>query len=443
MKSVSWPCIAVFSLWTIVALGDSWAPPKEFEALCANGKFVARIVPVTGATNAHAVVYAVRASGRWELWRAQLSNRVSPSRAFLADDGSALVTTDSWGGLGYGDDVVAIYSSKGLLGKYGLEQFAPPPAPKKRPKENDIVTVSIDDDEPYRQKFTHSTSSRHWRAYSRQLFVRDDGRLLFCIWLDWDERWVAWNMADGSITSLTPRQIQRFNLLERDKALHEITSKKAAVDAYNFLGRTKFNEDRPLIEEWLRDATFAGGSIQRSSSNNPEVSFTYTSRSHKREDADRILARWDGIRDNRYGSHEDYFFLGTVRGQVHLRPQTQTKGILRIYLIPSEFPLQSWAERQPQQFLTADLAHGPYRFENGKHFNIDVGEKVNFMIYGVTPGKYRVKAVWDRAAPFCDQKDVMCVPGAGDHVSMSSSLFEVKKGAVTEGLRVDCTQAVK
>jgi len=421
-----------------MALADSWMPAKEFEATSANGKFVARILLGTRQTNAQAVVYSVRTNGRRELWHVQLTNRVAPSRVFLADDGAALVTTDNWGPSGYGNEVVVIYNTKGLLANYSLEQFAPPPA--------GFVSSSssiFDRDEPYRGKFIHSVSSRHWSAYSKKRFFRDDGRLLFCLWLDWDQRWVAWNMADGALMAVTPRQTERLNLLERDQALQEIKSGKADAGAYNFLGRTKLKEDRALIEEWLTDTRFGSGSRSTSSSEKPELSFTYTSSSDKRREADRILSRWDGIADDRPGWHDDYHFLGTVRGQVNLGRPSECQGTLRIYLIPAETPLAKWAERRPQQYLTADLSRGPYRFENGRSVYTDVDERVNFMIYGVTPGKYRLKVIWDRAAPFCHHETVLCLPGPGDYVSIASTVFEAKKGLETERISIECTEPVK
>lgn len=428
---------------TSIVTADSWLPPKEFEATSANGKFVAHIVPGTRQTNAHAVVYSVLKNGRRELWRVQLTNRVAPAQVFIPDDASALVTTDNWGPSGYGNDVVVIYSSKGLLANYALEQFAPPPSPKRN-KEVGPFTTSINNRDAYRGKFMHTVSSRHWRQYSRETFLKADGRLLFCLWLDWDQRWVAWNMADGSLVPFTPSQVERLNLIAREQALEEIKSGEAyAAAAYNFLGRTKLKEDRRLIEAWLKDTAFSSGSRQTSSSEKSEPSFTYTSRSYKRAEADRILARWDGIADDGERFNEDYYFLGTVSGQVHLERSAQRQGTLRIYLIPFETPLAKWAEPQPQQYLTADLSHGPYRFEDGRSIYLDVGERVNFMIYGVTPGKYRLKVIWDRVAPFCDRETVLCLPSAGDYVSITSRVFEAKKGFKTEGITIDCTELVK
>lgn len=230
---------------------------------------------------------------------------------------------------------------------------------------------------------------------------------------------MAWDAADGSVIKVSPRGTERLNLLERDKALEEIKSGKGRADTYNFLGRTKFKEDRPLIEEWLKDSSFSAGNSQRSSSDESKVSFTYTARSFKREDADRILACWDGlIRDERWGLHDNYFFLGTVEGKVRLPREPKKNGVLKIYLIPAETPLERWAAHEPHQYLTANLTYGPYRYENNKRVSIDIGETVNFMIYGVTPGKYRIKAVWDAAEPLCADNTVLCEPSAGDYVSV-------------------------
>ena len=80
-----------------------------------------------------------------KLWKIQLDNEVSPVSAIVSNDGNYVITFDNWHGVGYGDNVVAIYN--GLTGKLiiklGLTDFL---------TESDIYNLPA------------STSSIHWHG---------------------------------------------------------------------------------------------------------------------------------------------------------------------------------------------------------------------------------------------------------------------------------------
>lgn len=60
-----------------------------------------------------------------KLWNVQLDNEVSPVDALVSNDGSYVITFDNWHSVGYGDNVVAIYSglTGSLIKKLGLSDF--------------------------------------------------------------------------------------------------------------------------------------------------------------------------------------------------------------------------------------------------------------------------------------------------------------------------------
>jgi len=80
-----------------------------------------------------------------KIWKIQLDNEVSPVSALISNDGDYVITFDNWHGVGYGDNVVAIYSglTGKLIKKLGLSDFL---------TESDIYNLPA------------STSSIHWHG---------------------------------------------------------------------------------------------------------------------------------------------------------------------------------------------------------------------------------------------------------------------------------------
>jgi hypothetical protein len=429
--------LMLFSIRAAVA--DSWAPPSESWTFSQNGKFLAHDIPGNKSSSPLAIVLSISNQRTNEMWRTRLVNDVSPSQIFLSDDGNSVVTLDNWGGIGYGDDVVAIYGPKGLLAKYSLEQFAPPP----KGNSNSLDFVSRDG---YGGLFSHSTSSRHWRENSIQFFYSDKNEELFCLWLDWDNRWVAWRLDTGSIIKVVAELARRLNTEGRRRSLIDSQSPHASAAAMNFLGRTRMKQDRSIIEAWLHDTKFFSGSLTISSSRATEFYFAFTSRSDKRETADKILSRWDGLDSDvtELGSREDYRFLGTLKCSVTLPVSPQRKeGVIRLYLIPFAVPLNRWSEQRPEHYLVADLSDSfPHDFRNGQIDDHELGTRPNFIIYGITAGEYRLKALWSKTPSPTIPAEVLAKPQPGDYESMESPLVSIGKGRLTEGIQVDCTKLI-
>jgi hypothetical protein len=432
--------VCVTLLFHIPCQADTWASPKTFETHSENKKFIARVVPAQKSSKARLIVSAVNAGRRSEVWRTVLGNEVSPVSVFISNDGASVVTLDNWAGVGYGDDIVAIYSRQGRLRAYSLEQIAPIPEPKAD------ASGWLSSPRGYGRGFSHSAGSRHWRENGIEFFYNESGQLLFCLWLDWDDRWVLWRMSDGDMVPVTADLARRLNALGRTRALKAAKAKDFDPAALNFLGRQRIVEDRPLIEVWLQDKEFSTGSQTRYSSESPREFFAFTASSFRRGTADQILARWDGIATEKpsFRSREDYKFLGNLKGSITL-PAAPAKGegIIHLYLIPESTPLSEWASMRPEHYLSADLAYSyPHVFGTGMLRDGKLSNVVNFIIYGVTPGKYRLKAVWDRAKPFSKTDRIPCRPQAGDFESTTSPVVTVRKGAETEDVSIECKQPV-
>ena len=417
---------------------DSWGPPTEFDTPSANRKFVAHVVPGKKDLKPLLIVSTLTKGKTNETWRTQLGNRVSPTQVYLSDDGESVVTLDNYFGVGYGDDVVAIYNRQGRLRAYSLEEIAP--LPKSKPDSSEWLSTR----RGYEGKFTHTTSSRHWRENSIEFFHHESDQLLFCLWLDWEIRWAVWRTSDGGMMSVSVDLAKRLNAEGRALALKKVKRGGFASESLHFLGRQRFIEDRPLIEALLEDKEFWTGTLTRSFSGSRADFFAYTARSQRRETADTILARWDGAVVEDVGSSDKYRFLGNLKGSVELPAAPQKgEGMIHVYLIPESTPLREWNSARPGHYLTADLTCSYPRFFNeGQMQDGKLSSSVNFIISGVTPGRYRLKAVWDKTEPFSKRAEILCQPRAGDYESTASPLVQVRKGADTEGVRVDCRTLV-
>jgi hypothetical protein len=131
-------------------LADTWALPEKQTICSKNKKYCFQIIPkkltsqldyfkdkVDGKENSGGDkkvkknlcrgIFSVRnndgfLSKRWEI---NLVNEVSPVSALVSENGNYVVTFDNWHGVGYGNEVVAIYetTSGNLIWNLGLPDF--------------------------------------------------------------------------------------------------------------------------------------------------------------------------------------------------------------------------------------------------------------------------------------------------------------------------------
>jgi hypothetical protein len=122
------------------AWADSWLPPRTETYVSADGSARVTITPrpisgplsyfqdeVDGEEPAGqrpgsdqmmpiAPLEHLGDDGHWQSdWKVPLVNDVAPVTALVAADGRYLVTFDNWHSMGYGNDVVVIYDSRGVL----------------------------------------------------------------------------------------------------------------------------------------------------------------------------------------------------------------------------------------------------------------------------------------------------------------------------------------
>ncbi|MBN1360748.1 MAG: hypothetical protein JW993_09160 [Sedimentisphaerales bacterium] len=407
-----------------VALADEWRTPTEADYPSANGRYVAHVTPARDAQKPRLDVFELRATERIARWSCELANQVAPVEVYLSDDGRCVATCNEWHKVGYGDSVLAFYGKQGLIASYSMEQvlhLSP-----------DLKPVDLWGLIP------HSVSSRWWDRISIKFFDSQAGKLRFCIWLHLFVRWTTWDPSTGREVVVDDTMTQRCNAKARRWALEQIEAKQGGDCPYEFLGKLRNPEDRPLIELLLSDARF-GGVRQRtvqlpSSGTGPAKQRleSYEASSSNRSLAERILAQWDR-KDGKSGTS----YLGRVEGTVRLpRTADPKQATLWVCLVPITVAKDQWHAAAPVHRLVAPF--GDAVFER-----VEMGytEMFPFAISTVTPGQYWVKAALDKTTPLSTMLLRTYVPRPGDYESVDSPVMTVRAGG-TQHASIDCTHRV-
>jgi len=345
-----------------------------------------------------------------------LGNEGTPMDVFISDDGKYVATVNECsrrvhGGLG--DYVVAFYNKEGLVKNYSLEQILHYP--------DDI------DQREFRKLTRRSVSGRSWA--SMPMFLDQyNGKLYFCLWLLYGQRWLAWEISNGEEVKIGDKMVERWNEKGRLWARQQGIKSKSWASAVQFLGKFKNKEDREIIESLLTDGSFYTRPVNKWR----EEFIRYNASSPKRALAESILAEWKAK------PVDKYHYLGTVEGTVKLlQPPQAGDRWLCIYFIPSTTAKEKWYSKVPVHRLTTYF--WKYSFHNCQW----PGSTIPFRIQGVTPGKYWVKAIWDKAKPYnFEDNYITGPPQEGDYQSVESPLITVKAGEKIENIIIDCTHKV-
>jgi hypothetical protein len=461
----------------------------EFEAKSENQEYVVR-----GNRKPRSFtqlsVYKVEGAQRTMMWSCDVEGLVE-GRIFLSDDGQFVVAENHYQ---FVKSVLAFYGPDGVIKNYSVDDVLPQrPISRLRSSPSDSDAVSIDPRllDPFQ-------TSRIWEHGGSVSFLDTEGdALLFCLWIGGKNAWTAWNPRTGERLRATVQQIQKWNTKGRNWALkiiqesnqrqlpawldsikHTVLSfpkrpqtsprsyRRAGLsDAFRFLAKLKRPEDRKYFESMLVDPHFES-SVERSQVfqdgvyRDAKISFIATSPS--RGLGDSLLAEWDDKRriddqilDSPFFLAAEYSLLGVVRGSVELPISPTAKdGDLWIYLIPSAIHLGKWLTDPPVQHLRAQLgiATGIPKVPSvgltsqnseTKARQSNVGKFIQFGIEAVTPGPYRIKAVWDKVPPSESGPGKVAVPEPGDYESDEITIPEVKAGATINNVTIKCTRAVK
>jgi hypothetical protein len=405
-----------------VACADTWARAVEQLYISDNKQYVAQVTPVKDDSPATLKVFLVQDSEGWILWHCTLGNEGAPQDVFVTDDGKYVVTVNENSSRvhgGMGDYVLALYNKQGLIKNYSLEQILHYP---------DHI-----DQREFRRLARRSVSGRLW--VSRPMFIDSYGDgLYFCLWLIFGKRWLAWDVSSGEEVKINDDMVERWNEKGRLWALNHGIGSKYYQSALQFLGRFKRQEDRKFIKSFLADTDFHTWYEEKN-----RKFIRYYCWSSKRAMAESVLAAWDGKpaqKPSRNG--QKYYYLGVVDGTIKLpRPPEGGDRYLCIYLIPLATSLSQWCDKVPAHRLTTYF--GEFSFHDCQW----PGSAIPFLIQGVTPGEYWVKAVWDTAKPYnFGDNYIKGPPQEGDYESIEPLVITVRAGEKVENIIVDCTHVV-
>ena len=417
-----------------VTYADSWGWPTEKDYFSENGKFVAHVTPPQYLKKDKSLfeVFEIKDTQRIPLWQCKMGNERAPVEVYVSDDGKHVVSCNEWGKVGYGDYVVAIYSKDGLIRNYSMEEILHLP--------KDINRMELF------RLIPHSTTSRRWDENSIKFFDTSAGKLYFCVWLHFFDRWIAWNPANGEEVKVDDKMIKIWNNKARLWSVKEIEKKYHGDTPYELLGKLRDPSDRSLIEKLLSDEKFS--QISSSSrtlkppgaDNKPVYRLErYCSSSARRLLAERILENWDGkTPDKRDSFGHPLYYLGAAEGIVKLPNTDNTRdGTLWIYLIPRSINKDKWYEKLPVHRLVVSFSDFSFR-----NFDIEHTQEFPFGIIGVTPGEYWIKAVLGKTKPPSKIPDIIYLPRQDDYQNTDSPIIIVKAGETVENITIDCIHKV-
>ena len=200
-RARSWTLVLVacaLATWAISSRGDSWSAPKKETYASDNKQYVFAVKPAWrwDRTPGRCVgtLYRTTGGSRTRVWSRYLINNVAPSRAFVANSGSYVVTMDEYARLG--QLPIVIYSNTGhLIAAHSLES----------------MQLTFDNG-----KYRHTVSSAWWSENAELIWGPRDESII--IKLSWGKILVM-DTPTGALKGMYPlmntRMIDAFSEFQR------------------------------------------------------------------------------------------------------------------------------------------------------------------------------------------------------------------------------------
>ena len=317
-----------------------------------------------------------------------------------------------------------------------------------------------------------------------------NGRAVFALWCGRTDKWLSWDPVKGSLSKASQDEnalwnqntriwaLEKLSAQNRERELREQKAEetrdalfatdtslyqhgcqeKDFVAACNFIAKRKVPEDKRWIKEML-ETPLVGGGYSSGGNERDEKMIDLFLDASERNLADRLLAQWEGKwpSDRKPEPEwrtptEDYIHLGILHGTVDLPfPPTVSDGTLWVYLFPAQLGANGWRTQLPPVRLSADLkdaveilGYSPSGTDGRGEESSDVkpSHRVLFHIYGITPGQYRLQAVWDKQLARADSETQLTIARPGDYEGASDKTFAIEAGKTIESVLVACTNRV-
>lgn len=313
-----------------------------------------------------------------------------------------------------------------------------------------------------------------------ELLLDSEKPAIYAFWLPRAKRWLALNLEQLELRGATTELNQKFNALglakarelaqkDQPDALKEMLKplKRRASQivpgvltdedhsgwfdgrmeaAYRFLAAQKKPEDKKYIERMLQ------AKLNESYGGSFNGDMTLGLNSRERVLGDQLLALWEGKKNSAGEEEEDEWgqsgqlhYFGRITGKVFLPFGAPEKaGSLWLYLIPGNVPEGNWAKDTSvlKAAMKVNRQMPPFAAQQG--LESDPIDHASFNFGPVTPGEYRMKAVWDRRAPFAKEEgpESKALPEAGDYESAESKTIKLSAGQNVSDLVLECTNRV-
>lgn len=416
---------------TFAATDDTPAKMEwTIDANSDNEKFTAVLRRSIGTTDGTLEVFEVNNIHRKLLWETPSFAKELVPDIFVSDDGNYIVILDD-SRRPEGDALEFYRHDKGKIKAYSRE---------------DVLGLS--------EKVTGQYDEKAFSA-PHSLFHKFEETTYFCslVWTDKEFYWLVWNAANGDHIKANQKLIDGIFNQAREhfgKQILKPRNYSKKITACFFLSKLKRPEDRYLIEKLLLEELFVTNpSITYKESlwakyldswgfsipDQAKLEFFYT-QSPIRQFADIALSRWDSKTDTPLRFRRDdynYHYLGKVSVQVILPAKPKKHECLWVYLVPESLDWDQWDNKRPAHYLYVDF----------DGLNYKIGRIVPCIFMGVTPGKYRLKAVWDRKKPFYNWDDEFYKPQNGDYESIESPIIQVKAAQTIDAGTIECNHKVK
>ena len=431
------------------ARADSWSfPTQPYERHSDDGRHVLRIIPADDDENGKTGIEMLRKQqeGHELIWSCDLSDAHLPYDVRFAPGGRAVVLLDHIGGVGWGE-VVTICDKRGVLATYTLEQVL-------GLRKGELYRLPLKGS-VWNPFFSESTMSRWWREHAMHLFDQVDGGPCFCIWLPYDPGWVVFDLATGRMIKPTIDQTARWNKRLRDRAVKTLAETSGDYVDYRFnrenagpiaairlLASLHDPADHPILENLLAYPWFSTGKSTTSGTASEAVRQAFYFYSAIRQAAVAARAFSKGSQDHTKPRHDEHSpWHGSIEGRVELpvAPRS-TDGYLDLYLVPhtvgrdevdgrnvthcARIDFTSWVRDEPSDYDWNPVKHVPVQWTM------------------VLPGRYWLKAVWDRTPRENDPFDPT-VNIIGDFHTVEIKTFEVEAGHETDIGVVPCKSVIE
>lgn len=249
------------------------------------------------------------------------------------------------------------------------------------------------------------------------LELEDGDNPAVLVWDREDDAWQAFAIGSEKNIEASPVLVAHWNELTRARIRQRIANKEEVQETeLEFLAVRRNPEDRAIFDKLLRGekvVSLAPDDLPqppRAAWVSVDDPYFFVKEDRARIIGDRLLALFDQKPMQKevycHGTQK-LFYLGQVSGIVELpTPIRKEAGTMRI-LVKSE-------QASASEYLEAAL-------RQQTRDQIDLTDEISFAFSSLPPGKYRVKAIWDRTAPFTDRDRA----GAGDYESNWSDPLEV------------------